>query len=47
VGFRAAIGHGVSDQHDVVAVVVGATGGGLDADAGGDAGEEDLVTPCC
>ena len=40
--FGAAIGHGVGDEDDVVAVVVGTSGGGFDADGGGDASDENL-----
>ena len=40
--FGAAIGHGVGDEDDVVAVVVGAARGGFDADGGGDSGDENL-----
>jgi hypothetical protein len=36
------VGHGVGDQGDVEAVLVGLAGGRFDADAGGDAADDDL-----
>src|ERR1700677_3627296 len=45
VGGGVAVGHGVGGEDDVVAVVVGRAGGGLDADAGGDTGQYDLGDP--
>jgi hypothetical protein len=42
VGVGVAVGHGVGDEDDVVAVVVGAAGGGFDADGGSDASDENL-----
>ncbi len=42
VGGRVAVGHGVSDEDDVIAEVVSAAGRGFDTGGGGNAGEENL-----
>src|SRR5581483_11406471 len=42
VGLRVQVAHGVGGEGDVVAVLVRGAGGGLHADAGGDARQHDL-----
>jgi hypothetical protein len=39
---RVAVGHGIGGQDDVISVLVGRTGSGLDADTRGDASQYDL-----
>jgi hypothetical protein len=42
VGVGVAVGHGIDDQHDVVAVVIGAASRRFNPEAGCDTRDEDL-----